>query len=603
MRRVARLLKEGSNPRKVLVCTFTRTAARDLQKELANLEAVGVERIQAGTLHSFCFGLLGREDVLSITGRVPRPLLQFEERFLLEDLRQPAFGNIYERRRRLEAFNAAWARLQSEDPGWPQNPTDREFHQALLAWLTFHKAMLIGELVPEALKYLRNSPASVHRRAFEHVVVDEYQDLNKAEQLLLDLLVESGNLIVVGDEDQSIYSFKYAHPEGIADFDQSHAETHDENLDGCRRCPSLVVEMANELIANNNPRTQRVLRIVPTNPRGEVKILQWDSVEEEAEGLAELIRTRVESQEVEKGKILVLSPSRKIGYMVRNALNNIGIFAHSFFHEEALDGDPKSIQDSSAQQTFTLLNLLVNQEDRVALRCWCGFGSSSLRSNEWNNLRQYCEANDQSPRAVLEMLARGDIRLPNCRHIFNRFRELQQRLNEIGELRGQTLVDTLFPTDQEWADPIRFLAATIEGEDFDAQALLESLRTSITQPELPTDVDYVRIMSLHRSKGLTADLVIVMGCIEGLIPRIQGYTDAEQDASLQEQRRLFYVAITRPRKILILSNATQLPLNLAFQMGVQIRRRSATHASVIASRFLNELGPSRPDPVLGTTVI
>jgi len=595
MRRVARLLQDGATPNRMLVCTFTRTAARDLEGELVRLGVEGVDDVRAGTLHAFCFGLLGRDEVLEATGRVPRPLLRFEERFLLEDLNGDGFGGIRERDRRLQAFNAAWARLQSEMPGWPEDLIDQAFHRELVGWLRFHQAILIGELVPEALRYLRENPASPHRGVFEHVLVDEYQDLNRAEQFLLDLLGEAGHLIVIGDEDQSIYSFKFAHPEGIATFDGSHPGTHDEGLDECRRCPRLVVELANTLIGNNPGRTPRVLRPLPGNPEGEVLVLQWRSIEDEAQGVAEIIRRRIQSGEVEAGRVLVLGPRRQLGYAVRDALNALGVFAHSFFHEEALDED-------DAQQAFTLLTLLANPEDRVALRCWCGFGSTSLRTGAWARLRQHCETSGDSPHAALERLASGDLTIPHTGPLVERFRELQRRLGELAPLRGQALVDSLFPGDRDWTSFIRSLASTIQGDEFDALELRETLRIGITQPELPTDVDYVRVMSLHKSKGLTADFVAVVGCIEGLVPTLTDGTPAEQAASLEEQRRLFYVAITRTRRVLILSSVTQLRRNLAYRMGAQVRGRSPVNATTIASRFLAELGPSRPAAVLGTSI-
>jgi len=596
MRRVARLLQEGATPDRMLVCTFTRTAARDLEGELARLGVDGVDRVRAGTLHAFCFGLLGRVEVLEATGRVPRPLLHFEERFLLEDLNRDGFGRIRERDRRLQAFNAAWARLQWETPGWPEDPVDQAFHRELVRWLRFHQAMLIGELVPEALRYLRENPASPHRGVFEHVLVDEYQDLNRAEQVLLDLLAEAGHLIVIGDEDQSIYSFKFAHPEGIATFDRTHPGTYDVQLHECRRCPRLVVEMANRLIANNLDRTPRVLQPLPRNPDGEVLVVQWRTIEEEARGIAAIIRRRIQCGEVDPGRVLVLAPRRHLGYAVRDALNALGVFAHSFFHEEALDED-------DAQEAFTLLTLLANPEDRVALRCWCGFGSPSLRSGAWARLRQHCETSGESPRAALERLTSGDLTLPHTRPLVERFRELQRCLSDLQGLRGQVLVDALFPGDQQWTALIRSLASRIEGDEFDAQALREHLRIGITQPELPTDVDYVRVMSLHKSKGLTADLVVVVGCVEGLIPTLTDGTPTEQAASLEEQRRLFYVAITRTRLTLILSSVTQLPRDLAHRMGARVGRGGPRHANTIASRFLDELGPSRPAAVLGTTML
>ena len=464
--------------------------------------------------------------------------------------------------------------------------------------------MLIGELVPETLRYLRDNPASPYRIVFDHVLVDEYQDLNRAEQVLLDILSEVGTLTVIGDEDQSIYSFKYAHPEGIATFDQDHPDTHDENLTECQRSPQYVVEMADSLISNNTSRLPRTLCACPNNPTGEVFIVQWSSMEEEAQGVAQFIEERVRAGEVESGRVLVLAPRRQMGYMVRDALNNLGVYAHSFFHEEALDGNPKELDESAAQQAFTILTLLANPDDRVALRCWCGFGSDSLRNGAWARLREYCEATGEHPRVVLSRLAANEITIPRTADLVNRFSDLQTELATYEGLFGQILVELLFPEGNTWAYPFRLLASRIGGNDFNVGSLLEAIRTGITQPELPTDVDYVRVMSLHKSKGLSADLVVVMGCVEGLIPSLKrNVSPQEEESLLEEQRRLFYVAITRTRRILVLSSVTQIPRDIAHRLGVHFRRGSLTHAHTVASRFLSELGPTRPRPVIGNSIL
>lgn len=132
-RRVARRLQEGALPDRILALTFTRTAAGDMERELADLGIPGCERVKAGTLHSLCFQILSSTAVLEQTGRHPRPLMEFEERIMLQDL--SGFGGIRQKQRRLEACNAAWARLQAEEPGWPSDETDRRFHEALLGWL------------------------------------------------------------------------------------------------------------------------------------------------------------------------------------------------------------------------------------------------------------------------------------------------------------------------------------------------------------------------------------------------------------------------------------------------------------------------------------
>jgi DNA helicase-2/ATP-dependent DNA helicase PcrA len=294
-RRVARLLEQGSDPERLLVVTFTRVAAAGLVKELRELGIAGCENTKAGTLHSFCFGILNREEVFDFLERVPRPLvtftkskvLQFEAAPLIEDISREGKRGAA---KRVRAFEAAWARLQSDVPGWPQDAADRQFHEDLIQWLTFHRAMLIGELVPEVLKYLRNNPTAPELSAFDHVIVDEYQDLNRADQVLLDPLT-FGNTVVIGDENQSIYRFRYAHPQGISEFDKTHNPTHDEGLDECRRCPTRVVALANSLIMYNHPGAPAPqLLPKPGNPEGEVHIVQWSSIEAEAGGTAKYVK-------------------------------------------------------------------------------------------------------------------------------------------------------------------------------------------------------------------------------------------------------------------------------------------------------------------------
>jgi DNA helicase-2/ATP-dependent DNA helicase PcrA len=591
MRRIARRLQEGADPPRILAVTFTRTAARDLANELSQLRAAGADRVSAGTLHSRCFSILSKADVLRMTGRAPRPLLAFEERFMLVDL-QVQVGGLRNCRRFLQAFNAAWARLQSEEPGWPHTEEDRQFQRALLGWLQFHGAMLIGELVPETLRFLRDNPEVPYRHAYDHVLADEYQDLNRAEQELIQLLAEDAQFTVVGDEDQSIYSFKHAHPDGIREF----IAQADEPLEECRRCPVTVIQLANSMIANNPDRANRHLRPAPGQPQGDVQIVQWSSMTAEAAGIADFIKRRIDDHNVEAGKVLVLCPRRQLGYAIRDALRDREVAAHSFFQEEALEGDPAELDECQAQRAFTLLCLAANARDRVALRSWSGFGSSSLRTGAWQRLRNHCQATGQDPWDALVALDEGGLNLPYTAPLIAPFRELRVLLGELEGVGGQALLDTLFPAEEEWADEVRRLADKLGLEGLNALGQRDMLRNALTQPELPTDVEYVRVMSLHKSKGLTADLVVVTGCVEGLIPTIASdLPDDERELHMREQRRLFYVALTRTRRSLVLSSVARLPVETAHRMGARIRPWGAT----LASRFMRELGPAAPAAIPG----
>ena len=290
------------------------------------------------------------------------------------------------------------------------------------------------------------------------------------------------------------------------------------------------------------------------------------------------------------------------GYAVRDALKAIDVPAHSFFQEQALEGDPKSADDSRKQQAFTLLTLAADSADATALRCWCGFGNQSLRTSAWARVRTLCRQSDRTLADVLDDVRDRRTPLPYGGPLRARLIELQQRLQYLDNLVGQTLVDALFPADEPEFAALRELPAELP-EDASAKLLLDTLRTSITQPELPTDVDYVRVMSLHKSKGLTADLVVVMGCVEGLTPHIdESLSQSEQNRMLEEQRRLFYVALTRSRRTLILSSVTNLPRDLAHRLQVRIVGRRQ-NVSTIASRFIDELGPTRPNPVNGARLL
>jgi DNA helicase II / ATP-dependent DNA helicase PcrA len=586
-RRVMRLLQEGAAPSRLLACTFTRTAAEDMKKALKALNVAGVESVRAGTLHAYCFSVLAQAAVLAITGREPRTLVEFEMRFMLQDICSEAFGGIRECEKRVRAFESAWARLQIETPGIPRDQLDVDFEAALLGWLRFHRATLIGEVVPLALSYLKDNPLSPYRGMFDHVLVDEYQDLNKADQVLLDIVADSGTLTVVGDEDQAIYSFRFAHPDGIAEFPDAHPGTSSETLQECLRCPTRIVEMANSLIAHNTRRQPRRLIPLAGNPPGEVHVVQWRDMRSEAAGIADFIAQRIGEGRVEPGEVLVLAPRRQFGQEICKRLEDRGITALSFFGEEAFHGDPTKLDGCVAEQAFVLLSLLANREDRVALRCWCGFGSASLRKGAWSRLRAHCEQNDESPWSALERLSKGALRLPHTSELVARFEELQRRLAELAPLRGTVLLDTLMPPDEPTTILLRPAIKFSEEDSYDAQKLLEAVRAIATQPELPTDVNYVRVMSLYKSNGLTADLVVVTGCIQGLIPFIPStQTSTEQEATLQEQRRLFYVAITRARSTLVLSSVAQIPIKDAYKLQVPIARTRGQYAVTIASRFL-----------------
>jgi len=318
MRRVARLLEQHvCTPDQLLLVTFTRTAAHDLVSKLENLGALGADQVKAGTLHGLCLGLLQREAILQITQRQPRMLLEHEATYMLRDLGDD-LGNMDARRERLRAFEAGWARATTDHPGLALDATDQSFEARVISWLRHHRAMLIGEVVPIAFRYLTNNPHAEERTRFRHVLVDEYQDLNTLEQRLVDLLVApGGSICVVGDDDQSIYRFRWAHPEGVQIFVQD-AATERHEITACGRCPAPVLAMANALIEHTEGRNKPPLTCAQATP-GRVDILQWEDLDAEIAGLVAAIAGDVGAGRREAGAFIVLVNRRRIGYRVRDA--------------------------------------------------------------------------------------------------------------------------------------------------------------------------------------------------------------------------------------------------------------------------------------------
>jgi len=598
MRRIARMIDGGTAPNDILAISFTRTAARDLAEQLLNLGVDGATNVRATTLHSLCFSALLIDAVFDVTGRCARPLVSYEIGQLENDLKVQ-FGGKRKVTALREAYEAAWARLQYEQPGAPRSQSDLAFESALLDWLRYHRAMLIGELVPITLRFVQSNPRAAVLPAYRAVLVDEYQDLNKADQALVEMLASQGSLTVIGDDNQSIYRFRHANPEGIRIFPAEHPGTLARVFDECRRCPPNIVAMSNSLIGHDPS-----ARPVPLKPQfgrapATVHVVQHATIADEADAVAAYVdHYLTERPSLPLGQVLVLSARRMFGHAIRDALLRRKRNAMSFFWEDALD-------TASAATGYCLLTLLVSPDDRTSYRAWLGIELPDGNAAGYRRIRAYAETNKLEPRAVCEQLAAGAIQLPHTSRVLERHKELETKLATLVGLEGQALVDALWnPSDQESAT-IRLAAQTIALTEPAPQDLAARLLEVITQPELPhSSSDVIRVMSLYKSKGLTAELVVVAGCVAGAIPTVsKDLPPAEADAALREQRRLFYVAVTRAKDTLILSSVVQLPLAAALRANIPpagvFRRNGESFARLAASPLLSELGPDAPTTMKG----
>ncbi len=602
-RKVARLLEQGEPSGCLLAVTFTRTAARDLKNDLHSLGVEGCELVRACTPHSLCYSILSKHEVFRVMERETRTLLEHEKDYLIADL-STRLGKIKTLREQLKAFTSAWARLLNEEPGWPHTEEDREFDSEMTSWLKFHKAMLVGELVPLTIKYLRSNPTSPERSQYKHVIVDEYQDLNKAEQRLVRLLSgyelpENRTLTVAGDDDQSIFvTLKYAHPEGITIFKDEYPGTFEKTLTTCQRCPRRVIDLANAFIISTNRKANPKL-LCPKGKAidGEVAILQWRTPDKEARGIATIIAQKISTGEVKPEEILVLTPRKDIGYKIVNNLIACDIKAKTCFSDAVLE------KKKLAQEGYAYLILLHDSNDAVSLRVLLGIDAADKRKKSYEKIRKHCFASGDNVIQTLSKLQSRQLHIPSTDALVARYEIISRRLQELSTLTLRDVVNQLFPDNVEEVVELRKLALSALDQATDIHELYEILNTEIVQPELPTSTDNVLVLTLYKAKGLTAKMVVVVNCLEGCIPFVGDYpNEEERQIGLAEQERLFFVALTRTTNILLFSSTGIIRRGDAARMKVLAGTRK-WWPETPASHFLDMLGSSAPLPQPGEDYI
>lgn len=613
-KRILRLLEAGVAPNTILAITFTRTAAHDLKTEIYSLGIEGANEVHSRTLHSHALRILMGEGVLEQTGRNPRMIIDHEQKPILRDLDRLEFGNVRNKEKLLGGYLAAWARLQQDEPGFEQTATDVNFRTDLLNWFNDHSGILVGEVIPIVIDFLRNNPAVPFIGEYNYILVDEFQDLNKSEQEFIRLIRGESNLVIVGDDDQSIYGFKYAHPQGIQQINELFGEFEDVPFDVCRRCPTLVTRMASELISKNPNRTLGVLNHFEGNPDGQVDIVQWESYEAELNGLADFIAAELEKGLIEPADVLILTPRRKIGYRLRDLLTIRGISVKSYFRESVID-------TKDVQRSFSLMNLLAHPEDKVSLRFLLGFNTGDFRKNQYRILKEKAAEKNISIRELLNSVLQGETPETNIRAITSSYRSI---MNDLPNLKASLLKDPVngfqdyfikaeleddfFELDQAYRAVVEDVGVESleDPENFDDwfQEVMTALLELIALPDSPENIDHARIMSLHSSKGLSAKLVVLTSMIDPLIPFIPRDTLAEdRDRLIQEARRLFYVAFTRCKASenydgrLVVSSFLSIAGTEALQMGMSANPK--LNLRTRTTRFVTDFGNVSPAPKRG----
>jgi superfamily I DNA/RNA helicase len=412
---------------------------------------------------------------------------------------------------------------------------------------------------------------------FDQVLIDEYQDLTACEQALVELIwSRTGSLVVFGDDDQSIYGFRFNHPGGITEFPSrwNESEFEDIPIPDNHRSGANIVGAANTMMAESGaskpPMVSRYLQA------GEVTRVHWPSLDEEIVGLATYINAKPEQ------RFLVLVPLKLIGYRLKDA---VGPDAQTSFSESLLE-------HRIVQERFTLASLVANPNDRIALRAWFSLRGDTSEPHARRNCVAYASAlrSDQSGLPLVQAICDERITITGegKSHITARARELLGYLTNMPEDVSAKL-EVLF--DPSWADGIedqeqrkwatrdlemlRNAALRLvvgEGPKNDLADVIHRLRYQIATraPLEQSDTPRIHITTLHSAKGLQADSVMIVGLADQILPG----KVADNLEDREERRRLLYVCITRPRNELIVSWPRQMRYEDAIQNNVRIDPRS-----------------------------
>lgn len=598
--RVAYLIANGIPPERIIAMTFTNKAADELRQRIATLcDHWSARRVWAGTFHSIFARLLRRN--AEHLGFSPNFTIYDDDDSLALIRRLLKEQNIDSKELSPQTVRSAISRAKNDlitpDEYARRTVTPRERNIATIYHLYQRAlrradAMDFDDLLLNMIDLLASSDEllQLHQELFHYIHVDEYQDTNCAQYEVLKLLASGHrNLFAVGDDAQSIYSWRGARIENLFDFQRDFPEHTLIRLEQNYRSTQIILDAANALISNNQQQIPK--RLWTTQNGGEpIRVVTfWDELDEatgivrfadelRASGIvsawtdiAVLYRINAQSQAIEDEFRRAQIPYRIIG----------GI---SFYKR-------KEIKDALAY-----LRLLLNPNDdeaflRIVNEPPRGIGQATLEHlQRWSREHQQSllsaalqarsiGAISKQKQLVLEQLASIITRTAASLGALPLGELVHQYLDAAGLLayyRNQSTEEALdrFENIARLIADITQFAAQAE-ENGSAPSLPDYMQhvSLLTSVDESATGDAVQLMTLHAAKGLEFPVVIIAGVVEGLLPLVRATTTESDHA---EERRLFYVGITRARERLVLTYS---------------RNRSRFGLSEIAlpSRFLGEL--------------
>lgn len=594
-RRVARLLETDVVPEQVLVIAPSRAGVCSLLRELDKLNIIGREKLAALTLDGLAGLILSREHVRAAIGRTPRPLNAFELESIFLDVGRR--GGKRAVRRSLAWYKACLTRKANYGPPRDKIGGEKAIVAAILTWLRFHDGMLYSELSSHLVCYLNGSLDAPERSEYAHVIVDDFQEFNELERTALACLGEKADTCIFSDGEHFDDPIARTPREGFYSKVEERPARSNWEITECLRCPTAVVEMANSLISFNVIQASKALTPVLANGRGEVMIVQLPTPSDEAEWIARQVSSLLATG-VNENEIIILVQNPFFTRLIREALKRARVRAL------LCDGEGL-LETSAARERISRFRLFIDRDDRVALRYLLGVGHRDYRRASYLQLRQHCEVTGDRPWSVLQKVASGTAKIKNIVSLLAPYHDLTAELAALERCRFDLprLVDRLFPAADDDIADLREMALQRLPEGLTPSELLVAMLEGVTQPTATCPTVRVRVMSVRNSNGICSPYVFIAGCVEenfSSSPKIENARVVE--LSIEEARRWFYTGMTRVHANPAQRRPGRLSMSYPLQMlasdardkDLLFRSQSGSMANLVATRFLNELGPEAP---------
>lgn len=572
--KIAYLISEKYvKPWNIIAITFTNKAANEMKERIQNIIGDAANDLWMGTFHSICVKILrkyidriGFDHSFLIFDTSDQKTLIKE---CLKDLKVD--DKLFTDRAVLsEISNGKNEMLEPKDykikyAGDFRRETIGNIYELYQQRLKENNALDFDDIINYTIKILTENPdvLEYYTEKFKYVLVDEYQDTNKAQFMLVSILASKyGNITVVGDNDQGIYSFRGADITNILNFEKDFPGTKIIKLEQNYRCTGNILKAANAVIKHNENKYEK--KLWTANDEGELpSIYQSEDEYDEASYVVKQINHLKTEEYYKYSDFVVLyrmnSQSRAIEDILRREDIPYKIVGGLKFYER------KEIKDIIAY-----LRLIYNTSDNISLKRIINEPKRGIGKTSLDNIQQISEQNGISMYEVIKNAEQFGLNRvkANADDFINLIEELRTKQNElsISELIKETLNKSGYTKALELENSVEaesriqnleeFLTVAIEFEEEFADNTLGEFLENIT---LSSDIDNVEdaensvtLMTLHSAKGLEFPTVFLVGLEEGIFP---GYKSIGEENALQEERRLFYVGITRAKERLFLTCA------------------------------------------------